>query len=86
MLPFAFSVDFGDATGTTLLLDAALRINVQVVYSLIQGGGDPSLMDNKGWNSLHFASQGGDTDIIDLIRPILTCPTSSQNQTRVGRH
>ena len=25
------SVDFGDATGTTLLMDAALRINVQVV-------------------------------------------------------
>ena len=41
--------------------------NVQVVKSVIKRGADPSLMDNTGWNTLHLAAVGGDTDIISLI-------------------
>ena len=49
-------------------MNAAIKGKVQeVIVRLIERGADPSLMNNRGWNSLHFAAQGGDTDIIDLI-------------------
>ena len=66
-LPRGFSVDSRNATGRTPLMNAALNGNVQVVKSVIKRGADPSLMDNRGWNTLHCAAKGGDTDIISLI-------------------
>ena len=66
-LPRGFSVDCRNTTGRTPLMNAALNGNVQVVKSVIKRGADPSLMDNRGWNTLHCAAQGGDTDIISLI-------------------
>ena len=66
-LPPGFSVDSRNARGRTPLMNAALNGNVQVVKSVIKRGADPSLMDNRGWNTLHCAAQGGDTDIISLI-------------------
>ncbi|XP_066023852.1 putative ankyrin repeat protein RF_0381 isoform X2 [Pocillopora verrucosa] len=66
-LPPGFSVDSRNATGRTPLMNAALNGNVQVVKSVIKRGADPSLMDNRGWNTLHCAAMGGDTDIISLI-------------------
>ena len=65
--PSASYVDFRDAIGGTPLMGAAYKGKVQVVKSLIERGADPSLMDNRGWNSLHVAANGGDADIIDLI-------------------
>ena len=67
-LPFRLSVNSRDATGRTPLMDAVLDGNFQGVKSLIKGGADPSLMDNTGLNSLHFAAVGGDTGIISLIQ------------------
>ena len=66
-LPLGFSVDSRDAGGRTPLMNAALYVNFQAVKNLIKRGADPSLVDNGGWNSLHFAAKGGDTDIIALI-------------------
>ena len=66
-LPRGFSVDSRNATGRTVLMNAALNGNVQAVKSIMERGADPSLMDNSGWNTLHLAAQGGDTDIISLI-------------------
>ena len=66
-LPRWFSVDSRNATGRTPLMNAALKGNVQAVKSMIKRGADPSLTDYKGWNMLHFAAEGGDTDIISLI-------------------
>ena len=66
-LSLGFSVDSRDATGRTPLMKAALYVKFQAVKKLIKRGADPSLVDNGGWNSLHFAAEGGDTDIIDLI-------------------
>ena len=66
-LPRGFSVDSRNATGRTPLMNAALNGNVQVVKSVIKRGADPSLMDNRGWNTLHYAAHGGDTDMISLI-------------------
>ena len=65
--PSASYVDFRDAIGGTPLMGAAYKGKVQVVKSLIERGADPSLMDNRGWNSLHVIANGGDADIIDLI-------------------
>ncbi|PFX19567.1 putative ankyrin repeat protein [Stylophora pistillata] len=62
-----FSVDSRDQTGRTPLMNAALNSNVQAINSLIKRGADPSLMNNDGWKSLHFAAKNGDPDIIDLI-------------------
>ena len=66
-LPRWFSVDSRNTTGRTPLMNAALKGNVQAVKSMIKRGADPSLTDYKGWNMLHFAAEGGDTDIISLI-------------------
>ena len=66
-LPRGFSVDYRNTTGRTPLMNAALNGNVQAVKSMIKRGADPSLTDNKGWNMLHYAASGGDTDIISLI-------------------
>ena len=66
-LPRGFSVDCRNTTGRTPLMNAALNGNVQVVKSIIKREADPSLMDNRGWNTLHYAAQGGNTDIISLI-------------------
>ena len=66
-LPRGFSVDCRNTTGRTPLMNAALKGNVQVVKSIIKREADPSLMDNRGLNTLHYAAQGGNTDIISLI-------------------
>ena len=80
-LPPGFSVDSRNATGRTPLMNAALNGNVQVVKSVIKRGADPSLMDNRGWNTLHCAAQGGDTDIISLIHTHLP---NIDSKTREG--
>ena len=66
-LPPGFSVDFRNATGRTPLMNAAFNGNVQAVKSIMKRKADPSLMDNRGWNTLHHAAAGGDTDIISPI-------------------
>ena len=66
-IPRGFSFDSRNTTGKTPLMNAALKGNVQAVRSMIKRGADPSLTDNKGWNMLHYAASGGDTDIISLI-------------------
>ena len=63
------SVDTKDATGTTPLMNAAPNGYVQAVKGLIKRGADPSLINNEGWSSLHFAAHCGDPNIIDLILP-----------------
>ena len=80
-LPRGLSVDSRNATGRTPLMNAALNGNVQVVKSVIKRGADPSLMDNRGWNTLHYAAQGGDTDIISLIHTHLP---NIDSKTREG--
>ena len=79
-LPRGFSVDSRDASGRTPLMNAALNDNVQVVKSIMKKGADPSLMDNGGWNTLHLAAAGGDTDIISLIHTHLPNVESKTGQ------
>ena len=80
-LPRGFSVDCRNTTGRTPLMNAALNGNVQVVKSIIKREADPSLMDNRGLNTLHYAAQGGNTDIISLIHTHLP---NIDSKTREG--
>ena len=41
--------------------------NLHAVKSFLEKGATVTCEDNKGWNGLYFAAQGGDTDIISLI-------------------
>lgn len=66
-MKFTLLLDCINVTDRTLLMNAAVNVNIQVVKSLIKRGADPSQTNSRGWNSLHFAAQGGDTDIIDFI-------------------
>ena len=79
-LPRGFSVDSRNTTGRTPLMNAASKGNVQAVKSMIKRGADPSLTDCKGWNMLHFAAEGGDTDIISLIHTHLPNIESKTNE------
>ena len=86
-LPRGFSVDSRNATGRTPLMNAALNGNVQVEKSIMKRGADPSLMDNRRWNTLHLAAQGGDTDIISLIHthlPNIESKTGEGHATNGG--
>lgn len=51
----------------TPLMYAGLNGKLQIVKYLLEKGADPSLEDNSGWNLLHFASEGGDPEVIDLL-------------------
>ncbi|PFX12027.1 Ankyrin-2 [Stylophora pistillata] len=62
-----FSVDSKDAMGRTPLTIATGNGNVQAVNGLIKRGADPSLMNNHGWSTLHFAAHCGDPHMIDLM-------------------
>ena len=46
---------------------AARYDKLQAVKCFLGKGASPSLEDNDRWNSLHFASQSGNTDIIELL-------------------
>ena len=53
--------------GYTLLMVAAFKGKLPVVKWFLEKGATVTLKDKAGWNMLHFAAQGGDTDILDLI-------------------
>ena len=67
LLSLGFPVDSRDATNKTPLMIAAGKAKLQAVTFLIGKGASPSSEDNRGSNSLHFASQSGNTDIIELL-------------------
>ena len=67
LLSLGFPVDSRDATNKTPLMIAAWYGELQAVKCLVGKGASPSLEDNLGWNSLHFASLSGNTDIIELL-------------------
>ncbi|XP_022800162.1 ankyrin repeat domain-containing protein 50-like [Stylophora pistillata] len=53
--------------GSTPLMVAALNSKLEAVKWFLEKGADVTCVDNRRWNVLHFATQGGDTDVIDLI-------------------
>ncbi|KAL9961098.1 hypothetical protein ACROYT_G029980 [Oculina patagonica] len=67
LLSRGFSIDSRAALGSTPLMIAALNDKLQAVEYLLAKGANPSLEDNNGWNLLHWASQGGNPDINELM-------------------
>ena len=67
LLSLGFPVDSRDVTNRTPLMIAALYGELQAVKCLVGKGASPSLEDNDGWNSLHFASLSDNTDIELLL-------------------
>ena len=67
LLSLGFPVDSRDATNKTPLMIAACHGELQAVECLVGKGASPSLEDNDGWNSLHWASRTGNTHIIELL-------------------
>ena len=53
--------------GYTPLMMAALRGKLNAVKWFLEKGATVACEDKIGWNTLHHAAQGGDTDTIDLI-------------------
>lgn len=65
----------------TPIMYAALNGKLQIVKYLLEKGADRSLEDNNGWNLLHFASEGGDPEVIDLH---LNYVPNVESRTAVG--
>ena len=67
MLSHVPNIDSETKVGATPLMIAAGNDNLQAVKYLLKQGTDPSLQDNDGWNVLHYASQGGNPELIELM-------------------
>jgi len=61
------SIDSKTKKGSTPLMLAVSSDKLQAVKCLLEHVADPSLQTNHGWNVLHFASRGGNPEIIELI-------------------
>ena len=53
--------------GHTPLMVAAFTGKLHAVKWFLEKGASVACESNRGWNTLHCAAQGGDTDIISLI-------------------
>ena len=80
LLSLGFSIDSRDDQGVTALMVAAGNDKLQAVEYLLEKGADPSLEDNYGWNLLHWASQGGNPVIIELMLSHVTSIDSITNE------
>ena len=67
LLALGFSIDERDDEGVTPLMIAAVNNKLQAVKCLLKQGADPSLQDSRGRNVLHYASQGGNPEVIELM-------------------
>ena len=67
MLSHVPSIDSVDNQGATPLMIAAVNDKLQAVKYLLKQGADPSLQTNDGWNVLHYASHGGNPEVIELM-------------------
>ena len=61
------NVDSKTNVGCTPLMVAAFKGNLLAVKWFLEKGATVTDKDKAGWNTSHFAAQGGDTDILDLI-------------------
>ena len=74
-------IDSRTGEGSTPLIIASFTGNVDAAKYLLEKGADPSLQDNYGWNSLHFASQFDDRG---MILQILTQVTDIESRNADG--
>ena len=61
------NIESKTSKGHTPLMVAALCGKLHAVKWFLEKGATVACEDKRGWNMLHFAAEGGDTDIISLI-------------------
>ena len=61
------NIDSKTGEGDTPLMVATLWGKLRAVKWFLEKGASVACENNVGWNTLHYAAQGGDTDIISLI-------------------
>ena len=61
------NIDSKTGEGITPLMVATLWGKLHAVKWFLEKGATVACENNEGWNTLHYAAQGGDTDIISLI-------------------
>lgn len=66
LLLLGIGIDARDESGRTPLVTAILNGQLQAITYLIGNGADP-LKRSHGWNSLHWASFFGHTDVIEFL-------------------
>ena len=60
-------IDSKTREGDTPLMLAALNGKLRAVKWFLEKGATVACKEKRGWNTLHHAAEGGDTDIISLI-------------------
>ena len=61
------NIESKTGVGYTPLMVAALAGKLHAVQWFLEKGATVTIEDNRGWNTLHHAAQGGETDVIFLI-------------------
>ena len=61
------NIDSRSAEGLTPLMLAAVFGKPRAVKWFLEKGANATCEDNRGWNSVCFAAQGGDPEVISLI-------------------
>ena len=61
------NIESKTSQGLAPLMVAAQSGKLQPVKWFLEKGATVNCDSNRGWNTLHFAAEGGDTVIIDLI-------------------
>ena len=61
------NIDSRSAEGLTPLMLAAVTGKPRAVKWFLEKGANATCEDNRGWNSLHSAAEGGDPEVISLI-------------------
>lgn len=59
-LRMGFNVDTADSGGRTLLMEATIWKNHQLIEMLLRAGADVNKRDKRDWTALHFAAQEDD--------------------------
>lgn len=67
------SVDFRLSKGKTLLMEAAIWRQVEIVVALLAGGADPSILDDEGKSVREYAQ--GNAEILRLLPNLLDADT-----------
>lgn len=65
--PRQLQVDDRDENGTTILMLAAARGNINFVRELISRGSDVNAADMDNWTALLCATKGGFLDIVEIL-------------------
>ncbi|XP_065337937.1 uncharacterized protein LOC135938275 isoform X1 [Cloeon dipterum] len=75
-----FSVDDRTTDERTPLHLAASREDAQACKLLLQNGADATLVNNEGSNALHFACEGGNLDVLELLLSLGTIDLNAKNK------